>query len=140
LRIERDNVPQQGGIAVNSGDQVAGVKIVAAYADGIVQGVVTFQNGTLPAGSRVFAALTPTGQTRGFVGGSNVDSRGHFLIQNVPAGTYTLRVDVMQQGRRGGGGQQQPVTARQNVIVTEGQISNASVVVDLGQNTPPATP
>ncbi|MDX6711822.1 MAG: hypothetical protein QOH96_2838 [Blastocatellia bacterium] len=140
LRIERDNVPQQGGIAVNSGDQVTGVKIVAAYADGIVQGVVTFQNGTLPAGSRVFAALTPTGQTRGFVGGSNVDSRGHFLIQNVPAGTYTLLVNVMPQGGRRGGGQQQPVTAQQNVIVTEGQISNASIVVDLGQNTPPAAP
>jgi len=88
LRIERDNVSQQRGITVNSGDQVTGVKIVAAYADGIVQGTVTFQNGTLPAGSRVFASLTPTGQTRGFVGGSNVDSRGHFLIQTCRGHIY----------------------------------------------------
>ena len=146
LRIERDGTQQTRGIAVNSGDQVTGVRIVAAYADGTVEGVVKFQNGTLASGTRVFARLSSStqGQGRGAnLGAANVDQRGHFLIQNVPPGSYNLIVTAFAQGgrRRGQPPQPQtPVTAQQQVMVTEGQVTSVTVSLDLGQNNPPTNP
>lgn len=150
LRTELNGVQQPRGIAVNSGDQLSGVRLVAAYADGIVEGVVKFQNGALAQGARVFARLSPTGQqTQGRganLGAASVDSRGHFIIENVPAGSYTLTVSVFNQpGRRGAGGQRQqqqpPLSTQQQLFVNEGQVSNVTAVLDLGQNqTTPDTP
>ena len=145
LRTELGGVPQPRGIPVSPGLQLSGVRLVAAYADGIVEGTVKIENGTLAPGARVFARLAPTGQQgRGAnLGAATVDSRGHFLIQNVPAGSYNLIVSVFSQpGRRGGGGRQQPpVSTQQQVVVTEGQVSSVTVLLDLGQNqTPPPTP
>jgi hypothetical protein len=141
LRIERDGTQQQRGIAVNSGDQITGVRIVAAYADGTVQGVVKFQNGTPTAGTRIFARLSATSQTRGGnLGIANVDQRGNFLIQNVPPGTYMLTVSASASGRRRGGGQQQqPISTQQQITISEGQITNVTVSLDMGQTAPPTT-
>lgn len=143
LRIERDSTQQTRGIAVNSGDQITGVRIVAAYADGTVQGVVKFQNGTLTPGSRVFARLSSTGQARGGnLGIANVDQRGNFLMQNVPPGTYTLIVSVNTPGRRRGTQTQpqtQAPTTQQQITVSEGQVTNVTVSLDLGQTAPPTT-
>ena len=145
LRTELGGVPQPRGIPVSPGLQLSGVRLVAAYADGIVEGTVKIENGTLAPGARLFARLAPTGQQgRGAnLGAATVDSRGHFLIQNVPAGSYNLIVSVFSQpGRRGGGGRQQPpVSTQQQVVVTEGQVSSVTAVLDLGQNqAPPPTP
>jgi hypothetical protein len=149
LRTELNGVPQPRGMPVNLGDQLSGVRLVAAYADGIVEGTVKFQNGTLAPDMRVFARLTPTGQQgqgRGAnLGAANVDSRGHFIIENVPAGTYNLTVTAFNQpvgrGRRNGP-LPRPVSAQQQVNVSEGQVSNVTAVLDLGQNQtpPPANP
>lgn len=150
LRTELNGVPQPRGIPVATGQQLNGVRLVAAYADGIVEGTVKIQNGALTPGARVFARLAPAGQQQGGrgagLGAAAVDSRGHFIIENVPAGSYNLVVSVFnQQGRRGGQRQtqpQQPVSAQQQVNVSEGQTSNVNVTLDLGQNQtpPPATP
>jgi hypothetical protein len=136
LRVERNGTPQPQGITVNAGDQVTGIRLVAAYADGIVQGTVKFQNGTPDPSMRIFAMLGGQGaQTGG--GGANVDSRGHFLIQNVPAGNYTLTVRSMGPGMRRGSQQQPPPSSQQPVTVTEGQITTVNLTLDLGQATPP---
>ena len=147
LRTELNGVQQQRGIPLNLGDQLGGVRLVAAYADGIVEGTVRFQNGTLPPGARVFARLTPAGQqTQGRganLGAANVDSRGNFIIQNVPAGSYNLTVTVFAApvGRgRPRQQPQQPISTQQQVMVNEGQVSNVTVVLDLGQNQAPPTP
>lgn len=142
LRVELNGAQQQRGIPVNSGDQITGVRIVAAYADGTVQGVVKFQNGTPVAGMRILARLSATGQTRGGnLGIANVDQRGNFLMQNVPPGTYTLIVSAFAQGsRRGGQPQPQtPIQTQQAITVTENQVTNVTVSLDLGQTAPPTT-
>jgi hypothetical protein len=147
LRIERTGVNQTRGVAVKSGDNITDVRLVAGYADATVIGLVKFQNGTLAPGSRVFARLSSSagpGQGRGVPNGgiANVDERGRFLIQNVPAGNYTLTVQAMLVGQRGGGGRGgrgQQVSAQQAVTALEGQNANVIVVLDLGQ-TPPPTP
>lgn len=153
LRTELNGVPQPRGIPVTTGQQLSGVRLVAAYADGIVEGTVKLQNGPLAPGARLFARLVPVGQQQGgrgaSLGAASVDSRGHFIIENVPAGSYNLIVSLFnQQGRRGGQRQPSPATTQQQVNVSEGQVSNVNVTLDLGQNqtppppatTPPATP
>ena len=142
LRTELNGAAQPRGIPVSPGLQVSGVRLVAAYADGIVEGTVKIQNGTLAPGARVFARLASAGQQgRGAnLGAAGVDSRGHFLIQNVPAGSYNLIVSVFNQPGRRGQRQPPPVSAQQQVVVTEGQVTSVTAVLDLGQNqtTPPA--
>jgi hypothetical protein len=138
LRVERNGAPQPQGITVNAGDQVTGIRLVAAYADGIVQGTVKFQNGTPDPSMRIFAMLNQGAQSREMANGANVDSRGHFLIQNVPAGNYTLTVSAMGPGMRRGRQQQPPASAQQPVTVTEGQITTVTLTLDLGHGTPPA--
>jgi hypothetical protein len=145
LRIERTGVNQTRGVAVKSGDNITDVRLVAAYADATVMGLVKFQNGTLAPGSRVFARLSSAaaGQGRGVPNGgmANVDERGRFLIQNVPAGNYTLIVQAMLVGQRGGrGGRGQQVSAQQSVTALEGQNANVTVVLDLAQTPPAPTP
>jgi hypothetical protein len=147
LRTELNGVPQPRGIPVSTGQQLSGVRLVAAYADGIVEGTVKLQNGPLAPGARLFARLVPVGQQQGgrgaSLGAASVDSRGHFIIENVPAGSYNLIVSLFnQQGRRGGQRQPSPTTTQQQVNVSEGQVSSVSLTLDLGQNQtpPPATP
>jgi Carboxypeptidase regulatory-like domain len=144
LRIERSGTAQMQGVNVNSGDNITDVRLVAAYADAIVIGQVKMQNGALPAGSRVVARLSPVGQGRGVPNGgmANVDERGRFLVQNVPAGNYSLTVSAMQDqgGGRGRGRGPGSVSAQQNVTAIEGQVANVTVVLDLGQNPPNPTP
>lgn len=150
LRIERTGVVQARGVTVKSGDNITDVRLVAAYADATVIGLVKFQNGTLPPGARVFARLAAVGpgQGRGLAnqGMANVDERGRFLIQNVPAGNYTLTVQAILAGQRGGGGGGggrgggQQVSAQQPVTAFEGQVANVTVVLDLGQHPPNPTP
>jgi hypothetical protein len=146
LRTEVNGVQQQRGIPLNLGDQLSGVRLVAAYADGIVEGTVSYQNGTPPPGLRVFARVTPNGQTQGRganLGGANVDSRGHFIIENVPAGSYNLVVTAFAApvGRgRPRQQPQQPVSTQQQVMVNEGQVSNVTAVLDLSQLQAQPTP
>ena len=65
LRIERTGAVQTRGVTVNSGDNITDVRLVTAYADATVMGLVKFQNGTLPAGARVFARLSAVGPGQG---------------------------------------------------------------------------
>ncbi len=143
LRTEVNGVAQPRGIPVKAGDQISGVRLVAAYADGIVAGTVTYQNGAPPAGSLVIARLAPAGQGgRANLGAANVDERGHFLIQDVPAGAYNLIVSLNAQPTRRGQ-RQTPITAQQQVTVTEGQVTNVTATLDLSKlaaPTPTPTP
>jgi hypothetical protein len=135
LRIEREGVVQSRGLEISAGEQVTGVKIVLRYGTGSIRGEVKFENGPLPAGARVSVWLQkpddPTlgGRTHG------LDSRGHFLIEGVSAGSYELNVNANIPGGRK---PQPPV--KQTVTVSDGTVSNVSVTLDLAAQpeTPPA--
>jgi hypothetical protein len=137
LRVERTGAAQMQVVTVNSGDNITDVRLVAAYADATVIGQVQMQNGTLSPGSRVFARLSSVGQGggRGAPNGgmANVDERGRFLIQNVPAGNYNLIVTAMVRGQ---GRERGQISAQQAVTAIEGQVANVTVALDLGQNPP----
>ena len=135
MRTEVNGTQQPRGISVRSGDEITGVRLVAAYADGVIQGLVKIQNGTLSPGSPIFARLTLAPRGPSNLGAASVDARGRFLIQNVPPGSYTLKVTALASPPSRQRGQRPPsVSAQQQVVVTEGQVSSVTVILDLGQN------
>lgn len=146
LRVERTGAVQNRGVTVKSGDNITDVRLVAAYADATISGQVKFQNGPLQPGAWVSASLSAVGQGQGRGirngGMADVDDRGRFVIQNVPAGAYTLVVTANLPGQGGGRGRggRSRITAQQTVNAIEGQIANVAVTLDLGQTPPNPTP
>lgn len=127
-RVERDGVPQPGGIQVETGENLSGLRIVAAYSSGSIRGVVKVENGVLPPGTRLIIGLakmgdainTPSG------GGNAADARGRFLVERLASGTYELTVMAYIPERR-----QRPRSAKQLVTVTDGSATDVMVAIDL---------
>ena len=91
MRTEVDGIEQREGIEVNAGARITGVRLVFAYGAGSVRGEVRAEDGTLPAGVTLQVIIrSATGGTRQFSG--IVDARGHFVVENIPPGTYEMSV------------------------------------------------
>lgn len=98
VRTEVDGAEQKEGIEVTAGAQVRGVRLVFAYGGGSIRGEVKVEGGVLPAGLTMQVIIRAvSGGTRRFV--SSVDARGHFLAENIPAGTYELSVVALGADR-----------------------------------------
>jgi hypothetical protein len=100
-RVELNGANVSGGIEVAEGAQVTGVRVVLAFGTAVVTGQTTFVNGTPPAGSRVIAQVRRPGpRTPGEFGRLvEVDARGYFRIEGLPAGEYEVSVRVFGAGR-----------------------------------------
>jgi protocatechuate 3,4-dioxygenase beta subunit len=122
-RIEREGVPAR--IEIRDGEQVTGVKIIIAYGNASIRGVVTLENGTLPEGVRVMVRLTKAGDN-GNVRPPPVDSRLHFFMDGIPPGVYD--VSAMLIGPRG------PLRlppVKREVSLIEGVVTDVALTVDL---------
>jgi len=95
-RIEHQGVPQNREIEIPPGQDVSGVRVYLAYGTGIVRGQIKVEGGTLPNDVVMMVALMREGMTR--PPSAQVDSRGHFVIQNVPAGNYEVMLQVLTFG------------------------------------------
>ncbi len=132
LRIERDGADVRGGLEIASVEQVAGVRIVVAYGNSTLRGVVQVQGGTLPPQMRLTVLArrvdAGTGGGSGFPAQpSQVDASGRFQIERLVPGAYELTVQVMGMGRPG-----QPSSgAKQTVTVGSGTVQNVVVPLDL---------
>lgn len=133
LRVERDGIVQPRGVEIKAGEQTTGVKIFASYGTGSIRGEVTLENGPLPPGGRVVVWIKKLGDTESTFRPYNLDSRGHFLIEGVAAGSYELNVNANIPGRRA------PPTAKQPIDVSEGTVTDVVVSLDL-KSTPGPTP
>lgn len=123
-RIERDGVVQPNGIQVQDAEQVTGIRVVVTYSNGSIRGVIKVENGTLPSGASLMVQLTKPGYPQGNIRPSMADSRGHFLIEGLPAGDYELMVYAPEW--RG-----TPPTVKQIVTVADGAATEVIVTVDL---------
>ena len=129
-RVERDGVVQPSGIQVQTGEHVSGIRIVAAYSSGSIRGVVKVENGALPPSGRLVVSVSKVGDTNTPTGGATeVDARGHFLIEGLAAGNYELTVSAYIPEWR-----QKPRTSKQLVTVTDGAATDVMLTIDL---TPP---
>ncbi|HEX8493542.1 MAG TPA: carboxypeptidase regulatory-like domain-containing protein [Pyrinomonadaceae bacterium] len=127
LRVERDGVEQRAGIVeVPAKGQVTGVRLIVEYGTGVVRGQVRIENGTLPEGSHLHVSLRRPNQAEPTLPGTEVDARGRFVLDGLPAGEYQLRLSgsLGREGRRF-----QPVV--QNIQVTNGAEAQVTLVIDL---------
>lgn len=91
IRTEVEGVDQPEGIEVAAGAQIKGVRLVFAYGTGVVRGQVKIEGGALPEGTNLQLSLrSPAGDSRRFNDVLEIDSRGHFVAEDLPAGTYEL--------------------------------------------------
>ena len=93
LQTERFGIEQPRGIEMKANDQIDGLTVLVAYGTGVVRGEVRYENGILPAGSRVMVKVTRTDKVNPLTG-AEVDARGHFQIERLPPGSYWLDVDA----------------------------------------------
>lgn len=83
-------------------DPIGDVRVSVREASGKVRGEIRFVGGTIPAGKQVYIGLRPANgeQSPGNGGGGESDQRGHFLINQLLPGNYTIQVWLQdnQQG------------------------------------------
>ncbi len=150
LRMERESVSLASGFDLADGQQLTGVRIVAAIGNGAIRGQVVVQ-GALPTGSRlqVSARSLASGQSEF----TQINAQGQFRFTGLLPGSYEITVSggglsggrgggQAGQGGRGGGGTQpnnttQPQatlpTVKQVVTVTNGVETPASLTLTIAQ-------
>jgi hypothetical protein len=126
-RIERDGVVMPRGVEVKEAENVTGLRVVVAFGNAVIRGVVKLENGSLPPEMRLFVRVTKPGET-GPTGGirpTQVDARGHFLMEGIPPGTYELTVNF--PGAPGF----PPRRVKQDVSVQNGVTTDVVIIIDL---------
>ena len=59
-----------------------------------IRGVVNLENGALPDGARFFVRIFKSGELLSNLRPPEVDARGHFLIEDLPAGVYEIHAGL----------------------------------------------
>lgn len=91
MRTEVEGIDQPEGIELAAGAQIKGVRLVFAYGTGVVRGEVRVEGGVLPEGINLLLSLrSPAGDSRRYNRFLEIDSRSHFVAEDLPAGTYEL--------------------------------------------------
>jgi hypothetical protein len=114
-------------IELAAGQNVSGVRIYLQFGTGVLKGDVKI-NGTLPPDAIMFVSLQTANQP-GQVASAQVDSRGHFIVSGIPAGTYDAVLQVLPMGP--GFGNSVPKPLRQSVSVNDDAESQISFTLDL---------
>jgi protocatechuate 3,4-dioxygenase beta subunit len=129
-RVERDGTPQPTGIEVTPGAEIGNVRVIFEYGSGSVRGQLRVENGTLPEDARTFVFIQKPGDDPNArpVGYSQADVRGRFIVDGLPAGDYVITVRVQLPPVAGRG---RLVMAKENVTVSNGMETEATVVLDL---------
>ena len=130
-RIERDGIPMPRGIQVKDGEQIGGLRLVVAYGNGSIRGVVKFENGSLPEGVQMSVRLVKPGENL-FIRPSQVDARGNFLMEGIPPGNYDLMLQFF-----GVGGPQQLPAVKREVSIQNGVVTVVMLAVDLATQPKP---
>ncbi len=105
------------------------LRVILVYGSGSLRGSVKLENGSLPANVRLAANLK---NDIGVSANTWIDTNGNFLLDALPAGTYTLTVTAEEPGKRTLG----PKT-QQTVSISENKASTVVISLDLsGLKTP----
>ena len=125
-RIERDGIAFPRGIEVKEGEQIAGIRVVVAYGNGSIRGVVKLENGSLPEGVQMYVRVVRPVDNVSAIRPGPVDARGHFFMEGIPPGNYELSVQIFGQGAP-----RVPPGAKREVSVQNGVVTEVVLTVDL---------
>jgi hypothetical protein len=114
-------------LEVHSGDEISGLRLVLAYANSSIRGIVKVDGAPLPPGMTGVASLIKDGKVFDVHG--ELSARGEFLLEHLPAGEYTLVVATQDENHKGWR-TEQPIT------LSDDSVAEATVVF----KTPPARP
>ena len=129
VSVEQNGVPQPGGIDLKEGQQVAGLRVVVKplKLTGAIRGQIKFENGEQPPGLQIVVRVDPLdgGSSKTISSSREVDSRGRFLIERLPAGTYELKVMIYPLSET------TDKLPTQQVTVNENAVSEVTVTIKL---------
>jgi protocatechuate 3,4-dioxygenase beta subunit len=125
LRIERDGVSLPNAIPLRNGEHIDGIRVILVRRNGSVRGTIKVENGVFPVNGRFIVQLVKT-ENQDNVGSADVDSRGHFLVEGLAGGDYELSVFAFVPGSS-----QRLPTTKQLVSVTDGAVTEVTVIFDL---------
>src|SRR5258705_769678 len=131
VHTELDGLEQKEGVEIAAGAQINGVRLVFAYGTGSVRGEVKIEGGSLPEGITLRVLLrSPANESRRFNRGVQLDSRLHFILENIPPGSYEVVVTGAPQPP--GVKPTPPVEyLKQPVTIANGTETRLNLVVDL---------
>ena len=118
LRLEHEG--RRDPVELLAGDKLNHLAIVIGPANSRVSGRVRLIEGWIANDLKGSASLY---QDRLNIGWTQLDRRGKFLFENIPAGTFRLVVTVSIPGSH-------PLISEQNVVLTNGQVTEIDVMVD----------
>ena len=122
-RVERDGIVAPRGLEVKDGEQLAGVRVVVAYGNATLRGVITVDNGPPPPKGRFFVRVAKPGDQFSNLRPVIVDERGHFLMEGLPSGTYEIQANVSLPG-------QSFRMLKREVTLQDGQTTDLTINVD----------
>jgi len=122
-RIEREGVTVPR-LEVKDGESITGVKVFVSYGTASLRGVITVENGTVSPNTRFFVRITKAGEANSNIRPPQVDARGHFLIEGLPAGVYDVSASMTSAA-----GRLKPV--KQTVTLTDGVVTDVELTIDL---------
>jgi hypothetical protein len=128
-KVEREGVDVTRTLEIKAGQPLSDLRVILVYGTGTIRGTVKFENGAPPSISRVYVSARREGAVTTNYGGQ-LDSRGRFVLTNLPAGTYEV---ILNLGFPTGPTppQQRPPQPKQFVTVAEDAEAEVTFTVDL---------
>ena len=123
-RIEHDGLGVSQGFEIQPGRSISGLLIVVNYGTGTIRGTVRFEGGSMPIDSRTFVSCRREGVP--YSAGGQVDSRGHFVINNLAPGSYEVALQLVSPRP-----QRPTPPQKQQVTVTNDSESEVTFVINL---------
>lgn len=139
-RIEHNGAEIKSGFEIRQGEQITGLRIVLAYANGSIRGQVEIAGGRLPEGWQLHIQAGPIGTAEGREnypafrtgwGYTMADEKGRFVIERLVAGEYDLTLQVtvrVNQYDWSGASGMKPI--KQRVTVSSGAETPVKITLD----------
>ena len=128
VRVERAGVALPQVIELKEREQITGLRLIANYPNGAIQGIVKLDGNSIPANGHLMFSVKRIGELHTPFSGFDVqsDARGQFVVEGLLSGTYEVTVyyapDVRSPWPR--------PQATQQVVVTNGAVANMTLNVD----------
>jgi protocatechuate 3,4-dioxygenase beta subunit len=129
VRVENNGIPSET-INVKAREHVAGIRVIVKYLKltGAIRGQVKVENGELPPASQLWFSLWPLDENlepkrTSSISSPELDARGRFFVEGLPAGTYRVSVSIFQPGRT------RTNDTSQQVTVTDDTVTEVTLII-----------